>query len=239
MDLAGHRLGHEAVRGLQHDGSSVGETQQIGSSGRGQTTSEATSIVEPTLQPGVQYVLRVVNFAAVEPYNGRVIWAGPESQVAQVESWTLSCELPAGNVLGSMPVTIARGESQDLDLDSLCRVSQSDAKKACKTSPDIKGSGKRDKIKGTNGTDVIAARGGNDKVKSRGGTDIICLGRGRDRVGAGGGDDIVVGGGGADVEKGGKGDDQLFGNRSRDSLLGGPGRDKCVGGPARDKTKSC
>ena len=35
-----------------NDGSSVGETQQIGSSGRGQTTSEATSIVEPTLAPG-------------------------------------------------------------------------------------------------------------------------------------------------------------------------------------------
>ena len=222
-----------------NDGSSVGETQQVGGSGRGQTTSEATSIVEPTLQPGVQYVLRVVNFAAAEPYEGRLIWAGPDSQVAQVEQWTLSCELPEGNVLGSAPVTINRGETQDLNLDTICKVSLTDAKKACKTAPDIKGSGKKDKIKGTAGTDVIAARGGNDTVKSGGGTDIICLGRGRDKANAGSGDDIVVGGGGADTEKGGKGKDSLFGNRSKDVLIGGPGQDKCDGGPGHDQTKSC
>ena len=222
-----------------NDGSSVGETQQVGSSGRGQTTSEATSIVEPTLAPGVQYVLRSSTSRPSSPTRAASYSGGPEQQTAQVEQWTLSCELPEGNVLGSMPITIGRGQTQSENLESLCRVSKSDALKACKTSPDIKGSGKRDKLKGTPGTDVIDARGGNDTVKSRGGTDIICLGRGRDRAGAGAGDDIVVGGGGADTEKGSKGDDQLYGNRSKDVLLGGPGRDRCEGGPGRDETKSC
>jgi murein tripeptide amidase MpaA len=229
----------QIFRDTNGDGLSDGETEEVGSSAQGQTDYETTTFAEPILTPG-DYVVRVVNYLAVEPYEGTITFSGPEPyEAAHAESWQLSCELPRGNVLGSMPVTIGRGETQDLDLDSLCRISRADARKACKTAPDIKGSGKKDKIKGTSGSDVIAARGGNDKVKSRGGTDIICLGKGRDKANAGDGDDVVIGGGGADTEKGKKGDDQLFGNRSKDLLIGGPGRDRCNGGPAKDKLKSC
>jgi hypothetical protein len=229
----------QVFRDTNNDGSSEGETEEVGSSAQGTTDFESTTFAEPILTPG-NYVVRVVNYLAAEPYEGTITFSRPEPyEAAHAESWQLTCELPQGNVLGSMPITIARGETQDQNLNDLCRVSQEDALKACKTAPDIKGSGKKDKIKGTAGTDVIAARGGNDKVKSKGGVDIICLGRGRDRASAGNSDDIVVGGGGADTIKGGKGDDRIFGNRSKDVLLGGPGRDKCDGGPARDETKSC
>jgi hypothetical protein len=222
------------------DSSSVGETQEVGSSGNGTTDYESSTFAEPLLVPGQAYVARVINWAAVEPYQGTITWSGPEPfEAAHTEAWILTCELPEGNVLGSREITIARGERQEHNLEALCRVSREDARKACKTAPDFKGSGKKDKIKGTPGSDVITTRGGKDKVKSRGGSDIICLGRGKDKASAGGRDDIVIGGGGADVEKGGKGKDQLFGNRSKDVLLGGPGRDRCSGGPGRDRTKSC
>jgi murein tripeptide amidase MpaA len=229
----------QVFRDNNNNGISDAGDEEVGSSAQGTTDFESTTFAEPILTPG-NYVVRVVNFLAAEPYEGTITFSGPDPyEAAHAESWQLSCELPKGNVLGTVPITIARGESQSQNLEDLCRVSRRDAIKACKTAPDIKGSGKKDKIKGTNGSDVIAARGGNDKVKSKGGLDIVCLGRGRDRSSAGSGDDIVVGGGGADKVKGGKGNDDLFGNRSRDILLGGPGRDTCDGGPGRDETKSC
>ena len=229
----------QIFRDSNGDGLSDGETDEVGSSAQGTTDFESSTFAEPILTPG-NYVVRVINFLAAEPYEGTITFSGPEPyEAARAESYQLTCELPEGNVLGSVPLTIGRGQTQNENLESLCRLTKADALKACKTAPDIKGSGKRDKLKGTSGTDVIDARGGNDKVKSGGGADIICLGRGRDKAGAGSGNDIVVGGGGADTEKGGNGDDQLYGNRSKDRLLGGPGRDRCDGGPGRDETKSC
>jgi len=222
------------------DGSSVGETQKVGQSAQGVTTSESTTFVEPLLQPGQQYVIRVVNFAAVEPYDGTVNFEGPQPfQAAQTEQWMLTCEFPAGNVLSSQQLAINRAESKSLDLDKDCRIGKEAAKAACKSAPTIKGDGKRNKIKGTAGSDVIAAKGGKDRVKAGKGDDVICLGRGRDKASAGSGDDIVIGGGGADNVKGGSGADQLFGNRSKDLLRGGSGKDRCQGGPGRDKLKSC
>jgi len=229
----------KVFRDSNGDGSSVGETDQVGQSGQGATNSESTTISEPLLTPG-QYVIRVLNFAAVEPYDGTITFAGPEEfQAAQQERWQLSCEFPAGNVLGALDLLINRGERQTLDLDKLCKLTKAAAQLACRTAPTIKGSDKGEKLKGTSGTDVIWARKGHDTVKAGNGNDVICLGRGRDVGNGGRGDDIVLGGGGADAIEGGPGADTLFGQISRDVIRGGPGRDRCDGGPGNDKTQSC
>jgi hypothetical protein len=221
------------------DGSSVGETQQVGASARGPTDSESTTFAEPFVQPGQQYVVRVINFAATEPYDGQISFAGPEFQPAQTEQWTLNCELPEGNVIDSQQVLIARGEVKTVGFTGACASGKAAAKAACKTAPTVKGTAKRDKLKGTPASDVIAAKGGKDRVKSGKGDDVICLGRGRDKGKAGSGGDIVLGNGGADTAAGGAGGDELYGNRSRDLLKGGPGKDTCKGGPGKDETRSC
>jgi RTX calcium-binding nonapeptide repeat (4 copies) len=221
------------------DGSSVGETQQVGASARGPTDSESTTFAEPFVQPGQQYVVRVINFAATEPYDGQISFAGPEFQPAQTEQWTLNCELPEGNVIDSQQVLIARGEVKTVGFTGACASGKAAAKAACKTAPTVKGTAKRDKLKGTPASDVIAAKGGKDLVKSGKGDDVICLGRGRDKGKAGSGGDIVLGNGGADTAAGGAGGDELYGNRSRDLLKGGPGKDTCKGGPGKDETRSC
>ena len=60
------------------DGSSVGETEEVGQSAEGApTTAEEVSFAEPVLEPGQDYVVRVINFAAVEPYDGTVTYEGP------------------------------------------------------------------------------------------------------------------------------------------------------------------
>jgi hypothetical protein len=229
----------KVFRDSNGDSSSVGETDEVGQSAQGTTNAESSTIAEPALQPG-DYVVRVINFAAIEPYDGSVTFDGPEPfEPAQTESWSLTCELPEGNVLGGQEVLIARGERQTLDLDGLCKIGAADAKLACKTAPTVKGTADKDKLKGTPGSDVIAAKGGKDKVRSGKGDDVICLGRGRDKGGGGGGGDVMLGNGGADTVKGGPGGDELYGNRSRDLLKGGPGKDTCKGGPAKDRKKSC
>ena len=98
------------------DGSSVGETELVASSAQGTTTSEETTIAEPLLEPGRRYVARVINFAALEPYEGTVTFAGPEPfQPAQTEAWTLTCQR-GGEVVTRRQVVIDRGEKQRLDL---------------------------------------------------------------------------------------------------------------------------
>jgi Zinc carboxypeptidase/RTX calcium-binding nonapeptide repeat (4 copies) len=229
----------KVFRDSNGDGSSVGETDQVGQSAQGTTNAESTTFAEPVLQPG-NYVVRVINFAAVEPYDGTVTFEGPDPhQPAQTETWGLSCEFPEGNVVGAQDVLINRGEQQTLDLGALCKIGAADAKLACKTAPTVKGSAKKDKLKGTPGSDVIAAKGGRDRVRSGKGDDVICLGRGRDKGKAGSGGDLMLGNGGADVASGGGGGDELFGNRSPDRLRGGPGKDRCKGGPGKDQLQSC
>ena len=53
------------------DGTSEGETKVVGSSADGTTNVESTTIAGPDFKPG-KYVVRVTNFAAVEPYDGTV-----------------------------------------------------------------------------------------------------------------------------------------------------------------------
>jgi hypothetical protein len=246
-------------RDVDGDGTSVNETadDEVGQSARGQTSSESTTFTNPEgmdgkLVPG-EYVIRAVNFAAVEPYEGSVTFAGPDEFVpAETESWTLSCK--RGKRTIREEITIARGEAQELDL-SMC---QPPAKRRCGGArATIASSEPGARLVGTPGDDVIKAGKGRNMIRGRGGDDVVCGGRGNDVLRDGGGDDRLIGGRGRDRVRGGKGKDLLSAGRHRDRLDGGKGRDKlrggagrdrlnggkardnCRGGKARDKLRSC
>jgi hypothetical protein len=55
----------------------------------------------------------VQNFAAAEPYDGKVTFLSPVFYPAQPETWRLTCETFGGVVLTSRDVSIARGERKD------------------------------------------------------------------------------------------------------------------------------
>jgi hypothetical protein len=119
----------KVYRDTNGDGSSVGEGAPIAESGRGITNLvdlempnyEQAILVEPVLQPG-QYVVRMQNYAAVEPYTGTITFEGPEPyHPATTESWTFKCENPEGTVRTSQQVTIARGQRQTFDLRGTCK----------------------------------------------------------------------------------------------------------------------
>ncbi|HWT91535.1 MAG TPA: M14 family zinc carboxypeptidase [Solirubrobacteraceae bacterium] len=77
---------------------------------QGATSEEELTIAGADVQPGRKYVLRVVNFAAVESYEGTVTYGGPlPYQPARRESWTISCEIGGQTVL-SQEVEIDRGQ---------------------------------------------------------------------------------------------------------------------------------
>jgi hypothetical protein len=91
---------------------------EVGSSGQGTTNFEEVVIGDPA--PG-EYVVRVINWAAVEPWSGTVTFEGPEAfQPAQTETWTLFCEDPDGTIRSARQVLIARGERRSLDLRGGC-----------------------------------------------------------------------------------------------------------------------
>ena len=82
----------------------------VGSSAVGNTNWEQVKLTD--LTPGEKFIALVVNYAAVEPYDGAATFLGPEPFVpGQVESWTMTCETPGGTVLGTQPITVKRGES--------------------------------------------------------------------------------------------------------------------------------
>ena len=111
----------KVFRDSNGDGSSAGETEVVGSSAQGLTDSESTTITEPVLSAG-QFVVRVINYSAAEPYDGTVTFQGPDPfRPAQVESWTFTCESPEGTVLSSQQVTIDRGQRQALRLSGCSR----------------------------------------------------------------------------------------------------------------------
>jgi hypothetical protein len=91
---------------------------EVGSSGQGTTDFEQVVLGDPA--PG-EYVVRVVNFAGVEPWTGTVSFEGPEEfQPAQAETWTLFCEDADGTIRSARQVAIARGERRSLDLRGAC-----------------------------------------------------------------------------------------------------------------------
>ncbi|MGH2967850.1 MAG: M14 family metallopeptidase [Solirubrobacteraceae bacterium] len=97
------------------DGNATGDP--VGVSGQGTTDFEQVELTEPA----GDYVVRVINYAAVEPWSGTVTFAGPgEFQGAVTETWTLLCEQTEGRPDSARQVEIARGQQRTLDLRSSC-----------------------------------------------------------------------------------------------------------------------
>jgi hypothetical protein len=104
------------------DGSSEGEKKIVGSSAQGTTTEESTTIARPGLKPG-KYVARVINFAAADPYDGRVAFGKTQASKIETgfEKYTLACRAKqGGKVLSRQRVQIDRGERVSVDLTKTC-----------------------------------------------------------------------------------------------------------------------
>jgi hypothetical protein len=101
------------------DGSSVGETEIVGASATGNTSSEQVSLAD--LEPGGKYVVRMVNYAAVEPYEGIITFLAPEPfQAARKERWTLTCKDADGKTIGKRKLYLERGDVKKMDLSKGC-----------------------------------------------------------------------------------------------------------------------
>ena len=228
------------------DGSSVGERREVGSSAQGAPGSEEeATFVEPALQEGQRYVIRVINFAAIEPYEGTITYGGPDDfEPAEIESWTLTCER-GGEVVTSQQLTIARDEQQELDLSACARrggpgpgPGPGGGDGPCpRDKVTIEGTRRADTIRGTSGRDVILSHAGRDEVFGRGGVDIICDGRGADEISGGRGADRIHGRRHADFIRGQRGADRLRGGPGPDTIRGGPGKDEITGGPGDDDSR--
>jgi len=253
----------KVYRDTDGDGSSVGEppTAQVAQSGQGTTNFEETTFIKPEAADGQlergKYVVRVINWAAVEPYGGTVKLNPPEPFVAaRTETWRLTCSF-AGEKRVTEEILIKRGERRKLDL-SACGLPGGDAGAADRCLGEkatLVGSKGSDKIVGTDDRDVIIGLGGKDKIKGGDGNDLICAkggddrligdagddqlksGGGRDRAAGGAGNDLIKGGARPDRLSGGAGKDRLVGGGGRDRLNGGAGKDRCSG--ARDRARNC
>jgi hypothetical protein len=110
------RIFHDSNR----DGSSEGETERVGGSAQGPTNFEQSGVAEPDLVEGEQYVVRMVNFAAVEPYTGTITYGPPPPhQAGQVESWNLYCSI-GGTERFVGEIVIARGEARSVSVNKRC-----------------------------------------------------------------------------------------------------------------------
>jgi Zinc carboxypeptidase len=89
-----------------------------GEPSEGSSTQGTTDFEQITLGPDPvgKYVVRVVNWAATEPYNLSVTFEKPTFTPAQKESYSLSCETFGGEVLASRPVYVERGKSANVEL---------------------------------------------------------------------------------------------------------------------------
>ena len=106
------------------DGSSLNETQSVGTSAAGTTNNESATFGEPAeVIAGKKYVVRVVNFLGVEPYTLRFSYGGPPPFVpARTEAWNLTCESAKGKVGERKSVKIARGARRTIDLAACLQV---------------------------------------------------------------------------------------------------------------------
>ena len=237
----------------------------VGSSPTG-ANPEVTTFAQPegsdgSLVPG-QYIVRMVNFAAVEPYDIKITFNGPSGVIpATTETWRFTCEY-AGQTRVTRDILIARGERRSLDL-SACGLpgggdgggggegeggggggGAADGANRCQgQKATLVGSKGDDKMTGTDDADVIIGLGGDDRIDGGGGDDVICAkggddriagGAGGDTVRAGGGKDRTGGAGGADTLRGGGRPDRISGGGGADTLVGGGGRDRLNGGPGKD-----
>ena len=112
----------KVFRDTDRDGTSVGETKALGSSASGPSNTEETTLARPRLRRG-KYVVRVTNFAGVEPYEGRVTFGKTKKAgiPTGVERWTLTCRASkSGPVLARRKVLIDRGERVRVGLARAC-----------------------------------------------------------------------------------------------------------------------
>ena len=109
------------------DGRSQDNEKQVGTSAQGATAGETVNLGPDSIAPGKQYVLRVVNFAATEPYTAKITYAGPQPfQPGKTEAYTLTCER-GGRVLDTQQVVVERGEAKALPLGTGCAAPPSPA----------------------------------------------------------------------------------------------------------------
>ena len=248
-----------------NDGDSLDpEDEHVADSAQSTTASESATWIEPEmgdgrLQPG-QYIARVVNYAAIEPYDVAVSTEGPgEFTPARKESWKLTCSFGGENRV-TREVQIDRGEQRTIDLGACGtrRNPQTGRRYRCNGKvATLVGTRRANRLIGTPRRDVIIGLGGADRISGRGGNDLICAttgndrvvggpgrdliqgGKNKDRVHGGAGPDLVKGGDGVDAVFGESGKDRLRGGRGRDRLRGGKGRDHCLGNGGRDRLRSC
>ena len=98
------------------DGRSQDSEPVVGTSQNGATSEETVSASRPGLAAGKKYVLRVNNFAAVEPYTVTITYVAPQPlKPAQIESYTLTCER-GSQVFDTQQVVVERGQVKQLDL---------------------------------------------------------------------------------------------------------------------------
>ena len=86
-----------------------------GTSGQGTTDFEQVTLGP---DPSGRYILRVVNYAAAEPYDVTVTFTKPTFTAAQRENWSLSCETFGGAVLDRREVFVARGDTANVSLSA-------------------------------------------------------------------------------------------------------------------------
>jgi hypothetical protein len=102
------------------NGNATGDAVAV--SGHGATDGNLGFEEASVLDPAGTYVVRVQNYAAVDPWTGTVTFEGPGPYTAPVqEAYTLSCETPQGVVKSARQVFVARGERLALDLRKDCR----------------------------------------------------------------------------------------------------------------------
>ena len=95
----------------------------VATSGNGATSGVLGYEEAAVLDPVGSYVVRVINYAGVEPWTGKVTFEGPPpGQAAQQETYTLFCELPEGVVRSARQVFVARGQKRTFDLRGDCKV---------------------------------------------------------------------------------------------------------------------
>ena len=110
------------MRVFRADSSGNATGDAIVSSGHGATDGELGYEEAQILDPAGSYVVRVQNYAGVDPWSGTVTYAGPDPHQAPMqEAYTLTCETPQGVVKAARQVFVARGERLALDLRKDCR----------------------------------------------------------------------------------------------------------------------
>jgi zinc carboxypeptidase len=105
-------------RDTNGNGSVDGGEPEEGSSAQGTTDFEQVTLGP---DPAGRYIVRVVNWAATEPYDLNVTFAKPTFTAAQKENWSLSCETFGGTVLDRREFYVARGERANLTLSGCAK----------------------------------------------------------------------------------------------------------------------